>query len=334
MKKKRTNTKKHSKLKKLLLTLLILSAILLVAILLTPDGPVTAEAAPSQQGQIIEGLEIPKSDFNGQIVKHTGYTLCYSETDEQPYWVAYTLTKDKINGSISRQDNFRPDPAITTQSAALSDYRGSGYDRGHLIPAADLCYSTEAMDDSFFLSNMSPQAPQFNRGIWADLEATVRNFAENEEVIYVVTGPILTDGPYETIGKNEVSIPKYYYKAILDYSEPELKAIGFILPNEESNADIKSFALTIDDVEKMSGIDFFPLLNDADENKIEASVDTALWDFEKFYRSSGSVGDTAAEPNDSATSEVSIKADIIVTIQNILYDIFGELRKEILSFLK
>ncbi len=133
-----------------------------------------------------------------------------------------------------RGDDFRSDPLIPSESASLNDYRGSGYDRGHLIPAADLSWSEEAMSGSFYLSNMSPQEGQFNRGIWSKLEATVRNFADTEGSIYVVTGPVLSDGPYDTIGENEVSIPNQYYKVILDYREPDLKSIAFLLPNEGS----------------------------------------------------------------------------------------------------
>jgi len=316
-------SKKKSKFQKLLITLLILGAVFAVILILTPDEKVSQITGSNA----IAGLEIPGTDFASQVVSHTGYTLCYSEKDEQPYWVAYVLTREEINGTVARDDNFRSDPSITTGSATLSDYKLSGYDRGHLIPAADLCYSTEAMNDSFYLSNMSPQAPDFNRGIWADLEATVRNFAQNDGLIYVVTGPILSEGPYKTIGNSKVSVPDYYYKAILDYSEPETKAIGFILPNKGSDEDLQSFAVSIDTVEERTGIDFFPLLDDKDENALEASYSTSLWDFGQFYRSSA---DASADSN----SNESVASDARTIVLNILYEVFGDLKRQIVSSLK
>lgn len=147
----------------------------------------------------------------------SGYTICYREEYEQPEWAAYTLTAEKLVKNTSRDDNFRPDPKISTGSASLADYKGSGYDRGHLAPAADFAYSEEAMSDSFYLSNMSPQNGSFNRGIWAKLEAAVRDWAGETLITYVVTGPVLEKpaSEYGFIGANEVSVPEFYYKALL-----------------------------------------------------------------------------------------------------------------------
>ena len=267
------------RLLKLLLALVILWILTLIF------APSEAEYTNTAVGQIPD-LELPLVSEGETIVAHTKYTLSYDEGHEQARWVAYQLTRDELYGSFDRKDNFRPDPSIPTESASLSDYRGSGYDRGHLIPAADLSWSEEAMDDSFYMSNMSPQDPQFNRGIWGSLEATVRNFADTEGAIYVVTGPVLTDGPYKTIGKNEVSVPNYYYKAILDYTEPEIKAIGFLLPNKESKASLESFATTIDELEKVTNLDFFPKLPDVQEASLESTFITKDWDFSTFQASS------------------------------------------------
>jgi endonuclease G len=115
---------------------------------------------------------LPKST-TGQIITHKYYTLSYSENDEQPYWVAYLLTSSMVNGNTKRTEDFRKDPLVSTGSAELSDYRRSDYDRGHLCPAGDMTINSEAMSETFYLSNMSPQAPSFNRGIWQQLEAKV-----------------------------------------------------------------------------------------------------------------------------------------------------------------
>lgn len=281
-KKQRAVTTKKNKAKKqgkkLLLLALILIALWVVTLVFAP----TEVEYQRGNSSYIEGLEIPANPDGLPITRHTGFSLLYDEEHEQPQWVAYHLTQEKLYGTTSRKDNFRPDPSIATGSATLADYRGSGYDRGHLIPAADQGWSAEAMSDSFYMSNMSPQEPQFNRGIWSTLEATVRNFADTEGEIYVVTGPILTDGPYETIGKNEVSVPKHYYKVILDYAEPDFKAIGFVLPNEGSSERVESFATTVREVENLTNLDFFHLLPDELEESLETSFSIEDWQFDTF----------------------------------------------------
>ena len=119
--------------------------------------------------QAIAQIANPKPIIGEQIVNHLGYSLSYNEKNEQASWVAYELTADQVRGTVKRKDSFRSDPLIKTGSASLSDYKGSGYDRGHLAPAADMKWSTTAMSESFFMSNMSPQLPGFNRGIWKKL---------------------------------------------------------------------------------------------------------------------------------------------------------------------
>ncbi len=277
-------TKKPNKKLSLILVLTVI-ALLAVLFIITPVENPLAKQETSSTAPIgmEEALAIPSFTETDIIVEHTGYTLCYSEDAKQPYWVAYILTADEVFANTAqRANNFHEDPYIPTGSATLSDYKGSGYDRGHMIPAADLKWSEKAMDDSFYMSNMSPQVPSFNRGIWGDLEAVVRTFAVQNKAVCVVTGPVLTDGPYERIGANEVYVPKFYFKAILDYTVPEYKAIGFLLANEGSKESLTSFAVTIDELEEITGLDFFPLLPDEDETVLESSYDVSLWDFTPF----------------------------------------------------
>ena len=234
-----------------------------------------------------QSIGLPNYTQSDQIIFHTAYTLKYSEQHEQASWVAYTLKSSHTSGNVGRTNDFRIDYKVKTGSASLSDYKGSGYDRGHLAPAGDMKWSSTAMSESFFMSNMSPQNPSFNRGIWKKLEGSVRNWADDNGEIHVVTGPILT-GSYPSIGSNQVSIPNYYYKVILDYKEPELKGIGFILLHEKSNSSLKSFAVSIDEVERRTGIDFYYSLPDEIENQIESSIDVSKWSFRSSSRSSGS----------------------------------------------
>ena len=211
----------------------------------------------------------------GQVIHHTYYCLSYNEDHEQAEWTYHVLTSEMLNGSTSRTDNFREDPKVTTGSAALADYKGSGYDRGHLVPAGDMTFSHTAMSESFYISNMSPQNPSFNRGIWKKLENHVRELAAREGKIHIVSGPILgtTMG---SIGPNSVTIPAKYYKVILDYQEPDLKAIAFILPNSKGTLVLNDYAVSVDRVEQETGIDFFPALPDNVESLLESSVNTFL----------------------------------------------------------
>ncbi|MFM7566148.1 MAG: DNA/RNA non-specific endonuclease [Flavobacteriales bacterium] len=243
----------------------------------TPEvGAVEADRIPGDTTSRIQGLEIPKLLGSYPVIRHEGYQLQYSEKHEQAVWVAYHLTEEETVKKFNRTDNFIPDPKVSTGSAMASDYANSGYDRGHLAPAADMGWSERAMSESFYYSNMSPQEPGFNRGIWKKLEEQVRAWAVTYTSVYIVTGPLLTDGLVK-IGGNGVSVPKYYYKVILDYRGEDSKAIGFLMPNAYSASDLASFAVPIDQVEKETGIDFFPKLPDGLEDKVEKEVCVSCW---------------------------------------------------------
>ena len=250
-------------MKKLLLVLLVFLAM---------HSMIIAQSNSKQ----ISNLEIPKTSSTDVVIKHTGYSLLYSETHEQATWVAYELTNAETNKIAERGNKFITDPKVTTQSANAQDYKGSGYDKGHLAAAADMGWSVTTMAESFYYSNMSPQVPGFNRGIWKKLEERVRVWAIENKAVYIVTGPVLSVG-LKTIGPNKVSIPNYYYKVILDYTEPDIKGIGFIIPNASSSQPLKSFAVSIDSVEKQTGIDFFPLLPDVQEKQIESTLCVKCW---------------------------------------------------------
>lgn len=212
-----------------------------------------------------------------KIIDRPGYALGYIEYHEQPAWVIYRLTKEQaLTKAAKRGDDFKEDPEIPTGSATLADYRRSGYDRGHLAPAADMAYSLRTMGDSFFMSNMSPQRPKFNRGVWKDLEAQVRYFAITEKDIYVVTGPVLPKTKTVTIGGNRVTVPTHYYKVIYDRTPPE-KMIGFILPNEGSNRPLRDFAVTVDAVEDATGLNFFSTVPQPKQEQLESTISVQDW---------------------------------------------------------
>lgn len=211
---------------------------------------------------------------------YSGFTLCYRESYEQSEWVAYTLTREKLNAVTGRSNDFKSDTKISTESASPKDYTRSGYDRGHLAPAADMEWSITSVHESFLMSNMSPQAPQFNRGLWKTLEEKVRDWADKFGTIYVVTGPVLEkdSSQYDSIGANKVSVPEYFYKAILaPLPQQQYTAIAFILPNKKCEGTIFDYAVTVDQAEERTSLDFYSALPDEIENVIEASFSLDYW---------------------------------------------------------
>ena len=221
--------------------------------------------------------ELLPTSTTHEIIKRTYYTLSYSKKDEQSEWVAYLLTRSMLTGQSERGNNFRPDPSVSSGSAQLSDYNKSGYDRGHLCPAGDMTFNAEAMSETFYLSNMSPQVPAFNRGIWKSLETLVREWAEEDDSIFIVTGGILSESK-ESIGIDRVTVPSKFYKVIYDITG-EKKMIAFILPNEKGIKPLQDYVVTVDSVQKVTDIDFFHCLPDTLRNRLEETSDISKWDF-------------------------------------------------------
>jgi endonuclease G len=220
----------------------------------------------------------PMTTTTDTILSYTGFDLGYNETYEQAAWVAYVLTREEAENETSdRTDNFRPDTLISTGSATLADYRGSGFDRGHLAPAGDMRWNLEAMSQSFLMSNMSPQRPAFNRGVWLRLENQVRDWAIEKDSLYVISGPVLNR--IDTlIGENEVGVPSYYFKVLVDLSPPDHDMIAFLLPNSGSSEELLQFAISVDSLEQVTGYDFFS--NSPDQEVIswlERHFDPASW---------------------------------------------------------
>jgi endonuclease G len=214
------------------------------------------------------------------VTQHSAYSLVYNHKHMQAKWVAYNLTYGNTIGGAERSSKFSIDPSISPRTAVTSDYTKTGYDRGHLAPAGDMKFSAQAMSESFYMSNVSPQLPGFNRGIWKKLEEQFRSWAPSSHPVFVVTGPVLTDpigSPY--IGQTcRISVPQRFYKIMLDTASP-MRAIAFVMPNNSSTQPLSSFAMSIDEAERITGIDFFPKLNDIQEAKIEKTLILNQWRF-------------------------------------------------------
>jgi endonuclease G len=222
-------------------------------------------------------LEIPvcgartnKTDH--EIHAYTAFTLCYRESYELSEWVAYELTRAELTAVASRSNNFRIDPSISTGSATPDDYYKSGYDRGHLAPAADMRFNAAAMSESFFMSNMLPQTAALNRGVWKYAEDETRRIADTYGRVWVVSGPVLDRADFKTIGKNNVSVPDYFFKALLYPVDDALgyRALAFVMPNENPGKRCMDYRVSIDYIEARTGLDLFSALPDAIEAFVES----------------------------------------------------------------
>lgn len=227
--------------------------------------------------ELKERLEyvVVKDNVREEIIEHTGYTVSHNSKWKLPNWVGYELTGREVAGQNPRYDCFAPDPMVKGNKAELSDYKGSGYDRGHMAPAADMKWSKKVMKESFYLSNMCPQNPSLNRGDWNDLEEKVRSWAKRDSAIIVVCGPIVSKRP-KKIGNN-LAVPEAFFKVVLSPYGKNPQAIGFIMPNEAGNNPLSSYAKSIDEVEALTKMDFFSVLPDELENRIEAGYNLKYW---------------------------------------------------------
>ena len=224
----------------------------------------------------IVGFDYLPAQTKDEVIAHTHYVLAYAEAHEQAAWVAYELTPAETAVNLDREGNFREDPQVSTGSASLADYRGSGYDRGHLAPVGDMNFDEVAMEESFYMSNISPQKRAFNGGIWSRLENQVRKWANEKGGIYVVTGPVLGNTE-RTIGENKVTVPDFFYKVLLSKRGNQSQMIGFMLPNRASDDDLWTYAERVDNIEAYTGLDFFPALDDSTEKQLESEVRTENW---------------------------------------------------------
>ncbi len=214
----------------------------------------------------------------GQIIHHNGYSLSYNEEFEQAEWVAYELKKEHLSKKNFKRPYFEIDKAVKTNAANWRNYKKSGYDKGHLCPAGDRRYSKAAHNETFLTSNISPQEHKFNAGLWNRIEQKTRYWAGRYNGVFVVTGGVLK-GKMKTIGDEAVAVPNQFYKIILDYNNGAPKVIAFLTPHKDSKEPLYNYVVSVNSVEALTGIDFFPELDDAIESKIEASDNYKNWRF-------------------------------------------------------
>lgn len=265
----------------------------------------------------LENVEIPtiNDDRSNRIITHKGYTVSYNYDWKIPNWVAYELTDEEVAGEVPRYDRFKPDPMVPQNATATTDdYKFSGYDRGHMAPAADMKWDEQVMKESFYLSNICPQNPNLNGGVWKDLEEQVRGLASQKGKIFVVCGPIVNNTD-ETIGTNKVVVPQGFYKVLLQEDGEELHAIGFIYDNVSGRRPMSTYARTVDEVEEITNIDFFPSLPNMIERKIETDIDFSKW----------TISDTMETPKTVNKETVNKETDT----QEIIKEISKEIKEEL-----
>ena len=209
---------------------------------------------------------LPKS--KGEYIEHTYYSLSYLEDHEQAEWVHYKLNSEMLNGKKVRKKYYIVDKKVSTGSANHSDYTNSGYDRGHLVPAADMKMDSISVIEASYMSNISPQNRNFNGQEWRKLEEHVRFLAKKNE-IYVTTGGVLSNGLNSIGTKNKVSVPNLFYKII--YNAKMEKMTAYLMPNKKLES-FKNYKVTVDLIETLTGIDFYHQLEDEMEERLESML--------------------------------------------------------------
>jgi len=235
-----------------------------------------------EEKQEVVQLEIPSmsDDITSQIRHYTGYTLSYNNETRLPNWVAYELTGKEAQGDNPRKDKFARDPQVKGAQADKEDYRNSGWDRGHMAPAGDMKWSTKAMDETYYFTNICPQNHELNSGDWKELEEKCRKWAEKYGSVYIVCGPIITENIHGKLGENKIVIPDKFFKVILIQKDGKWQGAGFLFNNPPkrksrlstkapASRPLESYMVTIDEVESITGLDFFHKLPDSVEKAVE-----------------------------------------------------------------
>lgn len=239
------------------------------------DDAYSSELARDVAGCDLESVKMPKGIDNTKVV-YKGFTVYFNSKYHVPNCVIYELTGKETDGKVPRYKNFLVDEQVYG-CAEPQDYTHSGYTRGHMAPAADMKWDREVMKESFYMTNICPQKASLNSGGWSKLEDKARDWARRDSAIIIASGPIF-GSDMKTIGDSRVVVPEKFYKVVLAPFAAPMRAIGFIYPNGSSKGSIKNYAVTVDEVEALTGLDFFHELDDSTESRVESSFNLLQWD--------------------------------------------------------
>ena len=223
-------------------------------------------------------MELPSVSGEDPIIRHAGFTLAYDPDAKIPRWVAYELTAEETGGEAGRDELiFKMDPSYKRSQAMREDYSESGWTKGHMACAADFKWDSDAMEETFYLTNICPQAEALNNGDWNYLEKQVRNWARSFGRVWVVSGPIIGRNRYGTIGERDVVVPDAFFKAVLVSANGGYRSIAFVMNNDAKRYYLDKCSMSVNELEKRTGLDFFPALPDEIEESVEAQYRPQDW---------------------------------------------------------
>ena len=227
----------------------------------------------------VDSIEIPRITDNrdSQIISHTGYTVSYNKSTRLPNWVAYELTNEEVNGTCKRNSRFYQDPDVEGRQAENADYRNTGWDKGHIAPAGDMKWDEQAMMESGYFTNVCPQNHNLNGGDWRSLEEKCRDLARRYGSVYIVAGPVVGEAKNGCLGANLVAIPDGFFKVLMIYHNEAYEGVGFYFENVAGHNPLRVYVKTIDEIEALTGIDFFYALPDKLEEEVERTVNEEIW---------------------------------------------------------
>lgn len=240
---------------------------------LDTSAPVSAVELQSSQVK----NEFPLHSSSGEWISHSYYDLSYLEKYEQAEWVSYTLTKKSLQKpNVKRTNWFDEDPSVSTKSAKHSDYKSTGYTRGHLVPAADMAFDITAMKETFLMSNISPQLRVFNSGVWRELEEQVRDWVYQKDSLHIVSGPVFSDEP-SALKSGKIAIPDYFFKVLIFESAGKKESVAFLIPHQKSEKPLSEYMMSIDKLEQVTGIDYFMNKPAMNIPEVESVFNPAFW---------------------------------------------------------
>ena len=278
---------KNNKLLKSLLALVVLLLLVFAQKYLNSSDKIEEEEkAPALTSnplpESVQNLSLPvtspsKTDI---LIEHEGFALLYDTKTLCPRWVAWELTAEETRGRVSRQNvDFKEDSKVPKEYQVASwDYNGGHYGRGHMCPAGDMKWSQEAMQDCHYMTNICPQTAELNKTWWEHLERACRQWARQEGAVQIVCGPIFSENPKHFGKKHRMAVPRAFYKVVLSLKKGQEKAIGFFYTNDNAIQPMEDAVRSVDDIERLTGIDFFSSLPDEQEDRLEAMTDLRVWD--------------------------------------------------------
>lgn len=259
-------------------TLIALALLALaVAVAFIPTGDGDSRVTPIVANDSLLIVKVPPGD-GGQLIGYEGFNVYFRPDMHQPGYVAWTLSPDEADADVAnrRDATFRPDTGVEG-CATLDDYRNSGFDRGHMAPAADMKWSHKAMADCHLLTNICPQDKSVNGGPWATIEKNSRKWCQRFGELYIVAGPVLGDRLTRSIGPSKVPVPERFFKVIVAPDARPPMGIAFLMPNHPFDGGAQSTVVSIDEIEAITGYDFFSALPDDVENEVESQHSMAAW---------------------------------------------------------